>query len=719
MSKKLIIAEKPNLAIKIAEAVQNMNRSNGYFENKDYIITFAFGHLFELKSIEQYLNCENAKWSLEQLPFFPEKFEYTLRDDNSVRKQYKIIKSLYKRPDVKSIINAGDPDREGSVIVLNILRELEKETGIHKPVERIWLTATTPELIRETLGNLKPEEFYGNLYEEGLTRTYIDWLWGINFTRFVTLKAGKFYPVGRVLIPVVKFIYDRDKTIEKFQQEIYYEIQVGIEKDGMKVKSKIKGLQFSYSQKKQGESLCKDISEKLEKSEFEAVVNQVEVKKVKKTPPKLFSLDKLQNKMSVDFQYSSAETLAIAQNLYEKGYITYPRTNTEYLATAEKESINEILQKLSKEEGVSLVLRENTNIFNDSKIEGHTALIITGNRPENLSEREKNVYQTIKNRFISNFLDEESILQETKVEIGISESSCFHKPADNSKIFYLPVELTGTEILQKGFLKYEPIVYERILPYFTRGEKLENLHMELVEKSVRPPAHVSESELNRFLKNPFKKAEIEDSLENSDADDYKAMLKGCELGTVATRAGIIENAQRYEYIRKEQNVFHITEKGIALIHMLEQLEINLDKTKTVEIGIDLKKVYRKEITLDEVVKKNKKDIAEIIKRGKSTGSTTEKKVGSCPICGGSVLSGKKKYFCSNHKEKSCNFVIWKVIAQKELTEKQAKKLLKRGKTSVIKGFVKKAGGTFDAALFLDKSGKVKFDFSKKRKFKIF
>lgn len=710
MSKKLIIAEKPGLAMKIVAGIGRMEKSDGYFENENYIVTFAFGHLFGLKTVEQYRNVEKERWSLEQLPFFPKQFEYVLREDSGVKRQFKVIQNLYQRSEVDGIINAGDPDREGSVIILNIVGQLQEKTGMCKPVERIWLTATTPEFVRKALKDLKPEEAYGNLYEEGLTRTYIDWLWGINFTRFVTLKAGTLYPIGRVLNPIVKFVYDRDWSIENFKKEIFYEIEVQFEKDGIPVKGKLKDLRFSETQKSAGEDLCNDLTIHLEILEdLQAIVSTVESKSVVKSPPKLFSLDKLQNKMSKEFKYSSAETLAATQTLYEKGYVTYPRTNTEYLATAERESVRETLDKLAGEEGIPLALRESKSIFDDSKIEGHTALIITGKIPENLSEKEENIYKAIKNRFISNFLTEETVLQETRVEIQMGSYS---------------MELKGTSIQKEGFLKYEPMKSEKLLPNFSEGEIIKNPEIQLMEKTTKPPAHVSEAELNTFLKNPFKRTEIVAASEETDMEeeDYKAMLQGCEIGTVATRAGIIENAQRYEYIRKEKNLFHITEKGKSLIKVLEQLGIDLDKTKTVEMGMDLKKVFRKEMSLDAVVEKTKRDIAEVIERDRDTliedvynGSQGGNTVGKCPVCGGSILSGKKNYYCSNYKEKDCPFVVWKVIAGKELSDSQVKQLLEKGKTSLIKGFAKKAGGTFDAKLVLSDEGEVKFEFPKKKK----
>lgn len=686
--------------MKICAGIGKMEKSDGYWENEDYIVTFAFGHLFELKSIEQYLNCEKGKWTMEQLPFFPEQFAYILKDDSGVKKQYGIIKKLYQRKDVTGVINAGDPDREGSVIILNILHELEKETGIEKPVERIWLTATTPEFVSQALHNLKPEEAYGNLYEEGLTRTYVDWLWGINFSRYVTLKTGGFFPVGRVLTPIVKFIYDRDVVISKFQKEIYYEIAGSFQKDGMEIKSKLKNVRFTSEQKKAGEQLCTDLFLKLKvTSELEAVVAKVESKEVTKNSPKLFSLDKLQNKMSKDYKYSSAETLELTQKLYEKGYVTYPRTNTEYLATAEKGSVGALLEKLSARENISLELRESKSIFDDSKIEGHTALIITEKELEGLSEKEENVYRTIKNRFICNFLKEKTILQETEVEIHIGE--------------YV-MELRGTAIVSEGFLKYEPIKSEKMLSVFKEGEVIDEIQLSLEEKTTKPPAHVNEAELNGFLKNPFKKSDMEE-----EEEDYKAILQGCEIGTVATRAGIIQNALRYEYIKKEKNAFFITDKGTAFIHALEQLGIDMEKTKTVEIGMDLKKVFRNEETLQSVVEKTKKEIAKVINSNRETDvqmerTSTRGEIGICPICGGNVMEGKKNYYCSNYREKNCGFVLWKVVAKKELTKDQIIQLLEKGKTSLIKGFTKNAGGTFSACLVLDEEGKVGFQFPKRK-----
>ena len=209
---KLIIAEKPSLAMNIVKSIGSMNKNDGYFENENYIVTFAFGHLLKLYDIDDYFHREKTYWNLKELPFIPEKFQFKLPDDAGIKKQYKIIKNLIKRNDVEGIVNCGDADREGEVIINNIIYRVFNEENIKKKVKRLWLPEQTEQSIRQGLKELKDIELSQNLYNEGLARTYIDWSYGINLTRYVTLKGGKTLPVGRVLIPVVKFIYDRDKV---------------------------------------------------------------------------------------------------------------------------------------------------------------------------------------------------------------------------------------------------------------------------------------------------------------------------------------------------------------------------------------------------------------------------------------------------------------------------------------------------------------------------
>ncbi|QCH29390.1 DNA topoisomerase 3 [Clostridium tyrobutyricum] len=501
---KLVIAEKPSLAMNVVKSIGNMSKFDGYFENKDYIITFAFGHLLQLYDVDNYFDREKTKWSLEELPFVPKNFKFKIRDDKGVKKQYEIIKRLVKRNDVSEIVNCGDADREGEVIVNNIINRIFKEENFNKPVKRLWLPEQTTQTIRNELRNLKDDGEYKNLYNEGLARTYLDWTYGINLTRYLSIKCQSFLPVGRVLIPIVKFVYDRDKAIENFKPETFFEIGAVISKDNLEIKAKLKDRHFLANERKKADDLLNSLKDK------KAVVTKVEKKEIKKQPPKLFSLDTLQNKMFKDYKMSLDDTLKHLQKLYESGYTTYPRTNTEYLADTEKEKIKGVITSVKENFNVDIDFKDKKSIFNSSKLESHSAITPTIKIPDekNLPEGEQKVYTAIKNRFISNFLNEETIIEETRVLIKIDDES---------------IELKGNVIKQQGFLKYEKIKKDNELPEFIEGEKL-NTKLSVDEKQTQKPKNVIESELNNFLKNSFKKKEVEELENSNDDEEYKMIL---------------------------------------------------------------------------------------------------------------------------------------------------------------------------------------------------
>jgi len=227
---KLIIAEKPSLGRNIASAIGDMKKRQGYFENNEYIVTWAFGHLFSLEDIEHYNPNPDGttRWVMDNLPCFPKTFEFSLKrgrdkkPDEGVVQQFLLMEQLCNRPDVDTIINAGDADREGEIIVrLCVQKALHSE----KSFKRLWLPDQTPETVRKALSEMKDENEYENLANEGLARTYIDWLYGVNLTRYATIRTGMLLRVGRVIIPIVKAIYDRDMAIENFVPEKYYSIK--------------------------------------------------------------------------------------------------------------------------------------------------------------------------------------------------------------------------------------------------------------------------------------------------------------------------------------------------------------------------------------------------------------------------------------------------------------------------------------------------------------
>ena len=692
--KKFILAEKPSLAMTIVRAISNMKKYDGYFENDDYIVSFAFGHLLTLNDIDDYLNRGKTTWSLEELPFLPEEFKFKLREDSGVKKQYNLIKKIVKREDVNILINYGDSDREGEVIINNIFYRIFKEENFKKDIKRLWLPEQTEEMIIEGLRNLKDISHYENLYKEGLARTYIDWLLGINLSRFVTLKSKTLLPVGRVLIPVVKFIYDRDLEIKNFKPKKYFEIEGNIEKEGEKIKCKVKDLVYQVEEAEKAKIKLEELKKE------KATVENVDIKEVKKQPPKLFSLDTLQNKLSSEEGFSLNKTLEIAQKLYEKGYITYPRTNTEYLSEQEKDKIDSIINCIKEKDNIDISLKESKKIFDSSKIESHSCITPTLKIPgeDELQLDELIVYKTIKNRFISNFLNEDTIIEETSVTIFIG----------NEKVI-----LKGNFIKEEGFLAFENNnKKEKEIPKFLEGEEL-NIDLFLEEKETQKPKRVTEEELNKYLKNPYRKTDIENIIEENDDEEYKNILEGVEIGTVATRADIIEKAKKYEYIKSSGKSLICCEKGIHLMQVLKELNIDLSKDKTVEIGRALKRIYRDEKNIGDIIEISKNDLKEVIEKGKEIEvknfKIDKEVIGKCPLCGNDVIKNKKAYGCSNWKN-GCKFTIWGIIAGKKITDNQIKDLLTKGKTNKIKGFKSKKGSKFDAYLKLLEDGSVKFEF---------
>lgn len=570
---KLIIAEKGSLARNIAKAIGIKKNCEGYIECvDDYIVTNAIGHLLELKQPRNYPENNGKKWREYNLPFIPNEFIYEVRNDSGIKKQLKVIKDLMTKAD--EIINCGDADREGQIIVDNLLKYNTKKV----PVKRLWLPEQTEDTIRKELKVLKDNNEYYNLQQEGYARAYMDYLLGHNLTIILTNLSGEMLNSGRVIVPIVKYIYDRDKEIKEFKVEKYYSIE---NNDLVKLISKTKYKTIEEA---------KEYSRKLN-SEKAKVIN-LENKDIKKTPKKLFSLSELQSELSKKYKINFASSLKIIQELYEKGCLTYPRTNTEYLATNEKDKVRSILKTLNNDE---LEFQDTKRIFDDSKIESHSAITITNTIPNNLIGDEKKVYDTVYNRFLSNFTKEECILSETIMTIAVCEEE---------------FKLKGTVIKQKGFMKYEPKEFKDSLPNLNLNDEF-IVNFKEVEKETTPPSKVNEGELSKFLKNPFKKDE-----NVSEEEKYKDILEGVEIGTEATRTGTIDKCINIGYLTLNNGVFDITELGIYFINQLIKYDINLFKEKSVEFSKLQKKVYKGEIKLEDIILKVKNDLIEIVDRTK-------------------------------------------------------------------------------------------------------
>ena len=711
----LIIAEKPSLGRNIAAGIQELTGStlknrSGYLEGGGYLVSWAFGHLFSLADIEDYgkkkqdEQGKGKRWTMDGLPCFPKSFQFCLRaGDEGIRRQFDLLTTLCNREDVDTIVNAGDADREGEIIVRLCVQNALKTD---KKQMRLWLPDQTPKTVAAALRDMKEASSYENLANEGFARTYIDWLYGVNLTRYATLKSGTLLRVGRVIVPIVKAIYDRDISIRNFKPEIYYAI-VGrtIHRgESIEVTSKTR---FARHEKAKAEAFCRDLNSRI------CRVTDKKVKKEILPPGKLYSLSKLQNVLGKKYKMSMADSLAIVQKLYEEGYLTYPRTNSEYLATAEQEKAKEVLEGLKKI-GYPVAFRFHKSIFDDSKIESHSALTPTYKIPskEKLGQKEAEVYGTVLRRFVAVFCDTPCRIEKTEVTLTLDGGETF--------------TLKGTVVKEKGWTAFDDAgIKDKLLPPLEVGDEL-SFQFAIQEKETAPPRHYTIETLNNYLKNPFREekagnVQLTPELvggafdSEEDAEEYRAIFEGLELGTEATRTGIIDNARKSKYINLKKDVYTILPDGEYLIESLVGMQINMDKYKTSTIGRALKQVFRGEMTVEESVSLAEKEIARVFhpadtapENETDTGFFRDE-VGACPLCGRTVSRGKYAYGCLGYKE-GCKFRIPLVLCGRNVPLRAAKELLTEGKTGTLCGFVSKAGKSFDAGLKLD-GERVAFVFS--------
>ncbi len=764
----LIIAEKPSLARTIASALgERQTKNNGFITVGQYLVTWAFGHLFSLSDIEYYKPREkNSGWTLENLPCFPEKFHYELRadvrqtnsktaptkrgsvkttkipngdstgtasnnsdyrSDSSIEKQFSTIRALCLRDDVDTIVNAGDSDREGEIIVrLCIINSFSPEAGVlddrsptfaaGKRLCRLWLPDQTPETIRAGVAELRSESEFDRLADEGFARTFVDWLYGVNLTRYATLRSGMLLRVGRVIVPIVKAIYDRDLAIRNFKPEKYY-VPFSSEKTNGEVVELTSKLKFDANSLDAAFAAAKNKCD--EYNRLGARVVSVKRKKDKIGPGKLWSLTKLQNYLGKKYKMPMTESLEVVQSLYEKGFVTYPRTNSEYLATAEKERVQKVIDAVGAV-GYPVKFKDGKQIFDDSKVESHSALTPTTKIPtkDKLTPDEAKVYAAIIRRFCAVFCAKDCIAEKTELVIRVGN------PPETGEDF----TLKGLHILEPGWTKYDDYSgKDKLLPALREGD-IVNINFSPLEKETTPPKHYTIETLNNYLKNPFRdelsakskskresSADIDDSTSGSESSDdteddreeYRAIFEGLELGTEATRTSIIDNARKSGYIKLNKDVYTILPDGEYLVESLSRMNIGMDKYKTASLGHALKRVFRGELTPMDAAKIAEQEISAVFSQDNPDGWAGDV-VGVCPLCGGKVVRSRYGYGCSRYRD-GCKFRINGRILGRSITLAEAQAILRDGTTGKLDGFTSKNGKPFSAALKLV-GGEVKFDF---------
>ncbi|WP_026882027.1 type IA DNA topoisomerase [Clostridium akagii] len=716
--KKVIIAEKPSVAKNIADALNIKTRRNGYFEGDDYLITWAFGHLLQLYDAKDY--DENMKsWRLEKFPFIPEKFEYKVKSDGIDRssvdkgaeKQINLIKELIDRDDVDGIISATDFDREGEVISNEILLFL----NVNKPIYRILLNEWTAEEVKKGMANLKPNEEMKSLQDAGVGRQCADWIIGINLTSVATLRYKpndkKILNIGRVLLPTLKIIYDRDKEIENFESSTYYKLIATFKTKG---NEEFEGLYYENENEKFENKEIPANMIKLLKDK-NAIIIEKQVEKKRDYPPNLFNLSNLQGYVTSKYKgWTSDKVLKVTQSLYEKKFTTYPRTGSIALSESLKERTKKVLDVIKRglpyENEIKFV--DNKRIFDDSKVESHSAIVPTYMKPTGLSKDEEIVYNAVKNRFIIQFLPI-SEYEETKLVSKVNESEIKGTFVTKGKV----QTVVGWHVAEKTESK------DTLLPMVSKKEIVDVVDAKVNDVTKKPPKLHNEKTLLRVMETCGKSFKNEKDEEDTE-EMMAAILSGFSIGTPATRGETIKKLKDASYIVAKGKSLTCTELGKTLVEIFPAKELldleytgRLEKTLSdIEKGKFKKDDFLnmiKEFTI-KAIDAIKKDTS-MLKNFKVELPEGKESIGICPICGNAVVENDKSFGCTNWKN-GCNYTIWKsdkfiAALGKTVSKAMVELLLKNGKVG-FRNLKSKKGTTYSAYLKYirdEKSGYYKWE----------
>ncbi|MEZ4883175.1 MAG: DNA topoisomerase 3 [Chitinophagales bacterium] len=741
---KLCIAEKPSVAKEIAFILNAKSRKDGYFEGNGYAVTWTFGHFCTLKTPDDY-RPDWKQWRLESLPMLPEKFDIKLINNPGAKKQFKVIQQLLKQCD--SVINCGDAGQEGELIQRWVL----KQAKYNGPVQRLWISSLTPEAIRAGFNNLKDAQHFDRLYFAGSARAICDWILGMNATRLYTLKYGGYKQVlsiGRVQTPTLALLVERHKEIENFVPTPFWELQTVYREVTFNCE---KGR---FLKKEEGEVFLEQVKDK------PFVITSFTKKKGREYPPSLYDLTSLQVHCNKRFGYTAEDTLKIAQKLYEKKVITYPRVDTTYLPNDVYPKVPHTLEQMTDYDALiapilaKQPLRKSGKVFNDSKVTDHHAIIPTGIQKQ-LMPNEQNVYDAVSRQFIAAFYPD-CIVSNTTV-LGEVDGVKFKATGKEileegwRVVFPKPPQKQSSNTSKKDGKKTEE---ENLMPTFKKGETGPH-EPNLAEKVTQPPKVYSEATLLRAMETAGKKV---------DDEQLRELMKDNGIGRPSTRANIIETLFKRKYIERHKKQVLPTEVGIQLIDtiqndLLKSAELTGQwekQLREIEKGTYSAKVFinNMKAMVENLVKEVKTSNTQVqiqssnssARGGKNTnfkGRDTfkEKKptlappkktqiqdsnskakksktiaakgsnaiVGlTCPKCNkGSLLQGKTAYGCNQWKS-GCNFRLPFSFKNKAISENQLARLIARGSTVQLKGF-EENGAKVNGRIVLDDDFQLVFE----------
>lgn len=627
--KSLVLAEKPSVARDIARVLGCSKKLNGAIEGNRYVVTWALGHLVTLADPEEY-DKKYKEWKLEDLPMMPKKMELVVIKQTA--KQYHAVKTQLYRKDVNEIIIATDAGREGELVARWIL----EKSGCRKPIKRLWISSVTDKAIKAGFSSLKDGREYDTLYSAAWARAEADWLVGINATRALTCKYNAQLSCGRVQTPTLAMIEKREEEIRSFKPETYYGINLMAE-----------GIRFTWQDKKSGSarSFSKERIETLKQKMQGAplFIKEVEKKAKKTYAPALYDLTELQRDANKKFGFSAKETLNIMQRLYENHKIlTYPRTDSRYLSSDVIGTLKERLKACAvgpyKKMAGSLSMKPvkaNKSFVDDKKVSDHHAIIPTGQfvQLEHLTNEERKIYDLVVRRFLA-VLYPPFEYEQTTVKAGCEEEEFLAKGKivlkEGWKEAYEGSWSDEEDEEQKG----ESALREQKLPNLEKGMQFSNnIRIEIITGTTRPPAHFNEATLLSAMENPVR------YMESRDAKTVKTLGETGGLGTVATRADIIDKLFHSFLMEKRGKEIFITSKGRQLLKLvpedLKKPELTADwenKLSKIAEGKLKDKIFLSEIRI------YAQELTKEIKTGDGTFRHDNLTNTKCPVCGKRMLA---------------------------------------------------------------------------------
>lgn len=718
---KLIIAEKPDQGRTLASIFKTKKQQgyieimpNDIFPNGAYM-TWAIGHLTELVPPEKY-NPEWKKWTLDTLPMIPERFQYQITKDKV--KQFSIIKKLVNDPKVTEIIHAGDAGREGELIIRNILRL----TGARQPMKRLWISSLTPKAIKEGFQKLLDESDTKNLYYEAYTRACADWIVGMNASRLysILLKQRGFsdvFSVGRVQTPTLALIVKRELEIEQFVSEPFWEVFANFLIEGKKYRGK---WELKGDSRIKTEEMANKIAAFCQNKPAE--VTEVKREKKEFQPPMLYNLSALQADANRLFKFPPKKTLDVLQGLYQKGIVSYPRSDSRFVTPGEAASFPDILQKLSQQQKYEdyfplpiQSIMNNKRYVNEKKVTDHYAIIPTEQIPniEKLSGDEQKLYDLVVKSVLAAHYPK-AVYEYTTITTLVDGRATFLSK--------------GKVQLEEGWRKVIPASdkdKEPILPIVEDGETGIVEKVQVKEGKTQPPKRYTEGQLITLMKTAGK------HIEDKELEKVLAETEG--LGTEATRAGIITMLKQRKYIEIKRNLVYATAKAKILITAIGQ-ELLASPEMTAKWEKRLKEISEGKASPAHFMQMTNKMITHLIEETKNNMNNWEfgedltenfvpreykksapRKLGSCKLCDGNVVDKGSFYGCSNFQNNGCKFTISKKILGKSITQAQLKKLLKDGITDEIKGFKSKEKEFTAKLAWNEQEKKLNFVFEKSGK----